>query len=332
VNRSATDIRRARAAAEAAEWAVRLDAGDSSTSERVEFVDWLRESPLHVSEMLRIGRLTSALSGFDDWDRIAPAVDVPFEDTPTVINHPRFLTAKPPRRDYRLRWFAGIAASVLVVVGSLVAFRQQLSSTHIRTQIGERREITLTDGSVVRLSPNTDLRIWLQPRLRSVMIVQGEALFHVAKDASRPFVVDAASAKVQAVGTMFSVVRNDESVIVTVAEGIVRVTPTMTSADASQPGAIAASLSLGANERVSVSGHGVTGAVRRVESVPMIDWADPGGAGGGKGRGGSVLDKLILSFGWSGPVGGGVSGLALASPSSGRPTGGVSIPKAGHSG
>jgi transmembrane sensor len=277
MSKSAADIRRARAAAEAAEWAVRLDSTDASMAERAEFMDWLRESPLHVSEMLRIGRLTSALAEFGEWQQIASTPDVAAEETATIVSHSRFQWTGALRRDHRRRVFAtiiAIAASALIIVGVYVGFRTQLSSTEIHTQSGERREVTLSDGSVVRLSPNTDLSVYLQPRVRSVVIARGEALFRVAKDASRPFVVDAARAKVQAIGTMFSVARNDDSVIITVTEGVVRVTPGATSIDAGQSQKAGFAISLVANERVSISDHGVAGAVRKVESTPVIDWGD----------------------------------------------------------
>jgi transmembrane sensor len=263
-------MRRARAAAEAAEWTARFDSGHVSTSERTEFMDWLRESPIHVSEMLQIGRLTSDLSKFDNWGRIAPAGDVSLE---TVTHLTPYRAVEAPNRHertHRVRQLAAIAASLMCVAVYLIVFKQQLWTTDIHTQNDERREITLADGSIVQLSPDTDLRIRLQSHIRSVMIQHGEATFRVAKDPLRPFIVDAASAKIQAVGTMFSVARNAEAVVVTVAEGRASVTP---AADASRDGA-AVGLSLTANERVIVSVRGIASPIRHLESVPILDWSD----------------------------------------------------------
>ena len=60
MNPTSADARRARVASEAAAWAQRLNSPHPSQLELGEFVDWLRESPVHVAEMLRIERLTAA--------------------------------------------------------------------------------------------------------------------------------------------------------------------------------------------------------------------------------------------------------------------------------
>jgi transmembrane sensor len=270
---SSADMRRARAAAEAAEWTTRFDSGHLSTSERSEFMDWLRESPIHVSEMLQIGRLTSDLRKFNDWGRIVPSGDVSLETVTRLTDYRAVQAPKRHERTHRVRWLAAIAASLTCVAVFLTVFKQQLWTTDIHTQKDERREITLADGSIVQLSPNTDLRIRLQSHIRSVVMQHGEATFRVAKDPLRPFIVDAASVKVQAVGTMFSVARNAEAVVVTVAEGRVSVTPAATAADASRDGA-AVGLSLKANERVIVSARGIASPIRHLESVPILDWGD----------------------------------------------------------
>jgi transmembrane sensor len=104
-----------------------------------------------------------------------------------------------------------------------------------------------------------------------VVIERGEAVFHVAKDRNRPFVVAAAGTRVQAVGTVFSVASNAETVVVTVTEGRVKVTP----AGATIGGAgREREILLGANERVSVSAQGIARPVRRIEVAPTPEWGD----------------------------------------------------------
>ena len=72
-----SESRRARAAEEAAEWLQRFESGHISASDRGDFVDWLRESPLHVAETLRIKRLASALAEFPDWSKVAASAQPP---------------------------------------------------------------------------------------------------------------------------------------------------------------------------------------------------------------------------------------------------------------
>src|SRR6185503_4008325 len=65
--------RRKLASEAAAEWWACLHGEDFSRNQREQFVDWLRESPLHVAEMLRIARVNDALAGFAGWMEIAAA-------------------------------------------------------------------------------------------------------------------------------------------------------------------------------------------------------------------------------------------------------------------
>jgi transmembrane sensor len=270
---SSTQLRRARAAEEAAEWVTRLDSGPLSPSERNEFLNWLRESPLHVSEMLQISRISSALSKFGQWNWLAPPGEVS-RTSPAHNGVPHSATPVPHQRATRsLRPLSALAASLTILVG-VMTLHQPLSGNNLHTQIGERRQITLADGSVVQMSSNTDLQIRLEPTRRSVTLQRGEASFRVAKDPSRPFIVDASAAQVQAVGTMFTVARSTESVVVTVTEGRVSVTPADAGDSVTPGGTSAARVSLTANERIVVSSRGVVSPVRRVENDPLIEWGD----------------------------------------------------------
>lgn len=97
--------------------------------------------------------------------------------------------------------------------------------TVIETRIGENRSIRLTDGSTVDLGGHTRLQIALDEHSRRITLARGEAYFTVAKDATRPFSVNAGSASVTALGTQFNVRRADDRVVVAVIEGHVVVNP-----------------------------------------------------------------------------------------------------------
>jgi transmembrane sensor len=62
VNEYTHKERRLKAAEHAAHWLVALQSEELSSQERADFIDWLRESPLHVSEMLHACRLHRDLS------------------------------------------------------------------------------------------------------------------------------------------------------------------------------------------------------------------------------------------------------------------------------
>jgi transmembrane sensor len=92
-----------------------------------------------------------------------------------------------------------------------------------KTSVGEQRSITLADGSIVELNAQSKVRIAFGDRQRDVELLEGQALFRVAKDHMRPFVVHAGTASVRAVGTQFDVNRKRLGTTVTVLEGRVAV-------------------------------------------------------------------------------------------------------------
>jgi ferric-dicitrate binding protein FerR (iron transport regulator) len=63
--------RRRRAVLEAAEWVLHLQDPKATRSERTEYVRWLRESPLHVAEMLHVSHVHGELADFPCWKEIA---------------------------------------------------------------------------------------------------------------------------------------------------------------------------------------------------------------------------------------------------------------------
>ena len=80
-----------------------------------------------------------------------------------------------------------------------------MGSEDYATQVGEQRLVVLDDGSRMTLNTNTRVHVSLGSKQRSVEVQQGEALFEVAKDPQRPFVVHAGGSEVVAVGTVFAV-------------------------------------------------------------------------------------------------------------------------------
>jgi transmembrane sensor len=277
MNHDTSDEHRARAAGQAAQWLVAIQSEELSSQERAAFIDWLRESPLHVSEMLHACRLHRDLRAFRKWDEIAVVSD---QESTRVVN----LLTRQPARDSQIAESAlpgrsagrtvGIAlataaAAVCAVIG-VVAFGQ----TTLRTQLGERREVTLSDGSVVDLAPSSEVRVRYRVHSRSVLLDRGQALFHVAKNAERPFTVEASGTQVRAVGTVFDVERTEQSVSVTVVEGRVTVTE---QPDAHDSGGASpeegTNVSLGADEQIVISATGGLNTVHKVKGEMAIAWA-----------------------------------------------------------
>ena len=281
--------RRARAGAEAAQWWVRIESGELSREEREQFVDWLRESAVHVAEMLRMAEVHGALERFHDWVRI------PTDDVQAATNVVAFASPAEPRErvvestsaaTVRRRWTVGLAlAATVAVLGVFLALF--FSAQIIETGRAERRSVTLADGSVLQIDPESRLRIRLRKEQRDVSLERGRALFRVAKDPARPFVVHAGVTQVRAVGTQFGVEQAREGIVVTVAEGKVAVLPRdggtdrgNTSGGSVPPAGSSTAAERGSNaevlltagQQVIVPRRGPAAAVRAVDTDRELAW------------------------------------------------------------
>jgi transmembrane sensor len=301
--------RRDRAGADATEWWLRMEGSRMSREDREAFVDWLRESPVHVSEMLRMGQLHARLDEFDGWELIsletAEKEDdsvLPFTGGNNESPTPSPNQWMPPKRTYGSRRYGWLAAAAAVVAVVGVWISNLAAPQVIQTVRGERRDVMLADGSMLRVDPESRLRIHLERHLRDVRLEQGRAFFRVAKDPGRPFLVRAGPTVVRAVGTEFGVERERDAVVVTVAAGkvavfpldnrpasdqsvsmlmtkdrLARQTPPDSPSEDTRGELQAAANSevfLTAGQQVTVPSSGAAEAVKRVDSNAALAWAD----------------------------------------------------------
>lgn len=130
----------------------------------------------------------------------------------------------PSRMVTRRAVAAGLIAAAGVAAGiSLPSIRRLLIGDAINTAVGERRDIALPDGSIVRLNTASRVEVRMEAQARIVRLLDGEALFEVAHDARRPFFVDVDHSRIRAVGTQFNVRLRQDLVELTVTEGTVAV-------------------------------------------------------------------------------------------------------------
>lgn len=121
-----------------------------------------------------------------------------------------------------MRLAAGLAAVALIA--GAVWLERSTDAQVYASEVGEVRRIDLSDGSKLTLNTNTQTKVRFREEERDIALVRGEALFNVAHDASRPFIVRAKDVQVRAIGTAFNVRVDDARVDVVVTEGVVEVT------------------------------------------------------------------------------------------------------------
>jgi transmembrane sensor len=117
------------------------------------------------------------------------------------------------------------AAACAALVGFAVFWLSAPKLSVWSTAPGQQRVITLADGSHVTLNTRTTLEARMGRARRELRLLSGEAFFDVAKDESRPFVVETRLGTARVVGTRFDVLLEDERVEVATEEGKVLVQP-----------------------------------------------------------------------------------------------------------
>lgn len=217
---------------EASAWFVEFRLGDADAEARRAFDAWLRSSPAHVRAYIEVAATYAGLPAaetnlkFDTAQLIAAAradsTVVPFSSAMSPPGAGDATPAAPSKssRPARARW--ALAAAILLLIGAAWLWQLTTAET-IRTVTGEQRSLTLDDGSRVELNARSSIRIRFSDAERRVDLLEGQALFHVAPEPGRAFIVDAGDIDVRAVGTQFDVNRGRTGTIVTVIEGRVAV-------------------------------------------------------------------------------------------------------------
>jgi transmembrane sensor len=239
--------------ARAADWAARLDRGVLSSEDEARLDAWLAGDPRRAGAFAR----ARAVALHSERARaLGPRFD------PKTFSVP---ASSPSRR--RLLW--GTAAAAGIGGALLTGYSLSAAGEVYATRRGEMRVVPLADGSVVNL--NTDSRVMVRytAKRRTIHLDRGEALFDVAKDTARPFVVRAGDTDVRAVGTSFSVQRlADAPVQVLVREGVVEV-------DRGQGGAVRLTANMRAVAPLTGGADLIrTAAVAPVEVERAVAWRE----------------------------------------------------------
>ncbi len=205
---------------QAADWTMRIDRG-LSAQEQDEYSQWLAEDRLH-REAIAVYRW-----GWDEFDRLAGLQTTHHAQIDPDLLAPGNRFAKKSRIVKGL--FAAIPLAASIAIVAMVFWPDSapkptpFASKAAIELIARIEQKTLEDGSVIKLNRGAVVETQYTPELRRVTLVRGEANFEVAKDPSRPFIVNVAGVDVRAVGTQFNVRLVNDTVDVIVSEGIVSV-------------------------------------------------------------------------------------------------------------
>ncbi len=198
---------------QAAAWVARSLSGDMTQKEKKALDDWLLADQRHRS-------------AYDEYMHIAESAvvagDVAAEEA--LENE---LENIVKRKSMRQKWFVAvpaIAASVSAVAFLVGVFLGPTESySTYATLRGENKSIDLADGTVIALNTNTEIEVQIDSEHRSVRLIRGEALFDVARDPKRRFIVTSDTAQTSVLGTRFNFYEKPGGTVVSVLSGVVEV-------------------------------------------------------------------------------------------------------------
>lgn len=230
----------------------RYVSGESGAAERAEVERWATGSAENRALLDSLRQRWDASGEGTAWNvdaawaRLSPRLSAAAPEPPVISLESR----RSPWRLTRLVPLAAAAALVAAVAlrldpgaGETTGATMAVTTTELRTGIGEQRTIDLADGSQITLGAASTLRLasGFGETTREVFL-EGQAFLRVRHDATRPFIVNAGGTRAIDLGTAFEVrAYPSEGVRVVVTEGVVEVRRGAGTADSAvlHPGDIA---------------------------------------------------------------------------------------------
>lgn len=255
---------RARLMEEAAAWVAKLDGGELTADDLRTLRAWSQQSPHHHAALDEMA---------ERWDNL------------DVLAVYRDRLDAPAQSFMRNSWLFAALAAGLAMLAVALWFTVGPAATDIAAQnatyataVGEQRDITLPDGTTLRINTNSRLRVAYTEARRTVRLYHGEVFFEVFKSADWPFEVDTGNVMVTAVGTAFAVrIGANNEVEVNVTEGRVRVSTHATLPVDDSPGAESNAYTAELSARQQVRIDQVIGPVQTLERAQLereLSWRD----------------------------------------------------------
>lgn len=192
----------------AAFWHVRLASDEARETDWLDFEAWLGEHPVHQRAYEAVEQVWADLDA-------APA---------SATTNIAPLRPRPSRRGF-LRTGALAASLVATAVVGATFWANTPRTQVFETPVGRPRVVALEDGTRITINGGSHLTATLGRHERRVVMADAEAVFDVAKDPDRPFLIDAGEREIRVVGTEFNVVHHKGDVAVAVRRGVVEVRP-----------------------------------------------------------------------------------------------------------
>ncbi|MGB0521976.1 MAG: FecR family protein [Flammeovirgaceae bacterium] len=190
--------------------------GEASEAEQRQVAAWVNEAEANANEYAMLQAI---------WQAYGKHHELYVPNKRFALQH---ISKRLTSIDYKHWPYLKIAASlaVMLLVGTLVYFSQysRQKNTLSYAATTESKEVWLTDGSKVTLRKGAKITLDHQFNASDRNVVlEGSALFAVAKNKAKPFQVTSGKIEIKVVGTSFLVSPQKTHTEVAVVEGIVEV-------------------------------------------------------------------------------------------------------------
>lgn len=220
---------------QAIDWHLELSSGETNSTQRREFEAWRLADPEYAEAWARLDQIDQ---------------DISRDSTPLV--RASLLRSEPAQTRKPRKTTVSLLSLTLVVALGLTVLNQQRPLTDYLadeiTRSGEHRELMLADHSTLYLNSRTAVDIDFSATERRLVLRSGEILIETAHDDSRPFIVETAQGRLQALGTRFLVSKTNDTTRLTVLKSAVAVEPT----------AAPARTVINAGQQVLISAQGIS--------------------------------------------------------------------------
>ena len=263
---------------------IRWVEGKASEEETLYWEAWLKEDPARIrlkEEAIQVHQSFRFKEGKQDdleleFSKLNTSVDE-FEKAKKTFSAGESGSKRLQRPFYSL--VAAVGLLLIVVLGSLYFLNQPTESTHTQspfsltksTEFGEKKLLTLTDGSTVRLNANSSLKFTDSQTRDLKLWLQGEAYFDIVRKTGadeRTITVHTPDGKVQVLGTEFNVNTFKEGTEVVLKEGSVKV------GLLGKDGAVTLSKTMKPRELSQFTAHGADIHIKQINPELYTSWTD----------------------------------------------------------
>lgn len=199
----------------AAAWVARRESGDWREDDQAALDAWLNASTARRVAFLRLHAT---------WDRLGRLSSLGATvsgKTNDSMDLEAQLRGEPPakRRAVPARPYVLAAALVVACTAGILWYLTSTQGIRYETAIGTISNVSLADGTTAVIDSGSKMMVRMDARERHVELERGAIFFSISKDAARPFVVDVGDRRLTDEGTQFSVRRENNELVVLVADG-----------------------------------------------------------------------------------------------------------------